>query len=177
MALSIHLYYSVRYKGHYGTDKDWIYPYSGMQNWPTQTDAAYTTLTLQTNPAANLYFPSQGQLDFQVRAIIGNVNLINGRLWGANDYYVFDGLESDWSSTQTIIISYNATTSPSETSPTPIASASSSQNPTATLSQSGAGTSLLFGWSSAEVVIAVLLGVVAVLLVFVVVFLRRRTVK
>jgi parallel beta-helix repeat protein len=66
------------------------------------------------------------------------------------------------------------TASPTPT-PTPNASASPSQNPTATPDQSGSQNTLGLDW--AEIVIIALLSVIAVLLVFVIVFLRKRTVK
>lgn len=108
----VSLYYTVRFKGHYGNESDWIYPISGIQNWIKQTNDEYTVFTVRTNPANQIYLPSYGEVDFQVNAHLGNVNLINGRFWGANDYYVFDGTDSGWSNTQTITIPETVNTSP-----------------------------------------------------------------
>jgi hypothetical protein len=67
-------------------------------------------------------------------------------------------------------------TSPTAT-PDPDSSISPSQNPTATPNQSSSGTTVLLGLDWAEIAIIALLSFIAVLLVFVVVFLRKRNVK
>jgi parallel beta-helix repeat protein len=65
------------------------------------------------------------------------------------------------------------TTNPSN-SPTPT---DASQNPTATLSQPVSGDSDLFGLDLIDIAMLVLLGVIVVLLVFVVIYLRKRSLK
>ncbi len=171
----VHLYYNVRYKGSYGNENDWKALYVGMQNWPTQTDGEYTILTPQTNPSTNLYFPSPSSVDFQVRALIGNVNLINGRLWGANDYYVFDGIEGEWSNTQTLNLDNKSTTTAPQPQlmPAPTATVKPNQNPQATPTQPASEAGVV-GVEFLVAALAVAVGVIAVLAGTIVVLWRKR---
>lgn len=78
----------------------------------------------------------------------------------------------------TTIPTPNTTTDPSASpASTSHISVSPSQNPTSTANQPVSGGSDLFGLDWIGVVTVVLLGVIAVLLVFVVVYLRRRSVQ
>ncbi len=173
---NISFYLNVREKGHY--EENWTTIYNVDNYYTSESNTNYTTLTYSLDPNVppwlNSNIPSGGQVDFQVEALIGSIHRDFSQLMAP---LFFDGQESGWSNTQTITIKDNSTTVNPGASATPNPSVLPSQNPTATLSQPGAGSSVLFGWNSAEVVIAVLLGVVAVLLVFVVVYLRRRSVR
>jgi hypothetical protein len=86
--------------------------------------------------------------------------------------WVFDGETSDWSNTQTLAMSdYSAIT------PTPPTSIySGSQNPTLTIDQSSSGGSVIFGLDLLGVTVVVMLGAIIVLLVFVVFYLRKRSI-
>ena len=130
--LIVGLYYNIRFKGHYTDEWDY-YPYdpdNGHKTFsysPTYqaSQSDYTTIFLRPNVdisgGINLDIPLGGQVDFQMQALIGQVNKIytgmTGLWWGGGEmdhYYVFTGETSDWSSTQTFTFEENAQTSPNE---------------------------------------------------------------
>ncbi len=176
---TVEFYYNIRYKGHFGMD--WIEIF-GTQSYPSQNASSQKTIVSFALAGQNasqsglriLQFPPNGQVDFQVQALIGVIHrIIQGPMSAP---WIFTGETSGWSNTQTVTISNNSTTTNPEKSTTPNQSVLPSQNPTATLIQPDAGTSVLFGW--VEIAIVILLGVVVVvLLVFVVVFQRKRSLK
>ena len=113
----VKLYYAVRYKGHY--EEDW-WNFFTLDNYPVQSGSEYTVISL---PLAHFDFPVRAEVDFQVQALIGNVKLVESRLWGVPNYYEFTGETSDWCDTQTLTIETSHTPEPTNpTSPTPLPS-------------------------------------------------------
>ena len=90
---TFYLYYQYRYKGHYSSDAWHLVPYA-PEDYIKQTDSEHTLIPFSA--------PS-GQVDVQVRALIGFVTYIpNYMAPGGFAYYEFNGVEGDWSNTQTL---------------------------------------------------------------------------
>jgi hypothetical protein len=162
---SDYLYYKIRMKGHFS--QQWT-NISFIQANPNSEN---TSVSYASSGAGKFYFDSTlfsvssgGMIDFQVQAQVWTY-VQSDDLFGSWNQVISGA--SDWSTTQTITIGDGLST--------PTISASPSQNPTSTLDHPDTVNQVLFGWSSPEIAIAVLLVVVAVLLVLVVVFLRRRS--
>jgi hypothetical protein len=161
---TISFFYNVRMKGHYGQDWQTLY-------YPTVTPM-YAQENSETTVISFNEFASDAIIDFQVQALVGYVHRIsNGSATNILDMYpwVFDGETSDWSNTQTLTMSDFV---PSSTV-TVIPTGSTSQNPTSTANQPA---SILFGLDLLGVIVVLMLGAIIVLLVFVVFYLRRRSV-
>jgi hypothetical protein len=167
---NIALYYNIRMKGHF--TENWTSLYS-IGNYPRQSNSEYTVISVplgsqSDTPLQWLPSNSSSQVDFQVEAMIGYFSRsvdISFAPW----YFI--GEESGWSSTQTVTIYDNSTTT-LDTSPAP---SSAVPSPTTTPLQSSIGSDVLFGlgwWQEAVVV----LSVVVVVLVLALVFLCRRSV-
>ena len=98
------LYYNVRIKGHFA--EDWTIYYDGDATNPDRpllvaSNSEYTVLSIP------LYYPPEGQVDFQVQAIIG----YHTEVWYSipdtivGGYVkVFKSEKSSWSDTQTVTI-------------------------------------------------------------------------
>jgi hypothetical protein len=170
----VQLYYQVRYKGHF-SDDDWYEVYH-LPNYPAQSDSEYTTIS----PTLNIQYLSASangaKIDFQVQALIGSIYLVEARLYGGANYWTFEGEKSDWSSTQTITVELPDPFS-SASSPSPSASVLPSQNPISTPDQTGPQTVAFLGLDWLQVATVTLLGIIALLLVFVIVFLRKRSIN
>jgi hypothetical protein len=114
------LYYSIRFKGHYGND--WLYypndpNVNGMAEYIVASSSDYTITALPSWELSNV--PSGGQLDFQVQTLIGYDYSENGYAGGYKTvFYYFNGAASDWSNTQTITIpeTVSSSTSPTQQS-------------------------------------------------------------
>ena len=92
---NITLFYNIRLKGHFA--ENWTYPYSPENGYPTQSTSEDTILSMPAN------YPTGGQVDFQVQAMIGYLQStpsLSLPLGG----YSFMGQTSDWSNTQTITV-------------------------------------------------------------------------
>jgi hypothetical protein len=195
------LFYDVIEKGHFenwttaNTATNYAVSITSYDPYPGLTyrsDSSYTIISYGfvgnngTNSQGMLDVSIGGQVDFQVKAIIGYSTRINDTFVpgipadNPSDsnprHYIFTGVSSDWSGIQTITISDNSTPMNPDTSATPNLSVLPSQNPTVTLSQPAAGSLVLLGLDWIGIVVLALFGVVVVLLVFVVVYLRRRSV-
>jgi hypothetical protein len=159
-------YLNIRTKGHY--DTDWITIYSPSKGYLTQLNSDYTKVSYSVDDNEYPFWDNvkgSATIDFQVQALIGAVHRVyNG---SANDImniapWIFEGETSDWGSTQTITIdepTQTATPGVSQSSISP------SANPTAIQ---------VFGLDSIGVLVLVLIFVIAVLLAFVVFYLRKR---
>jgi hypothetical protein len=183
----ISFYFNIRVKGHYA--ENWINLYAPavvplnpsnsdctvvafpLALSPTQPDQGYalesydTTTDSYSSRLTGL--PSNSQIDFQVEAMIGYVSrTVEFASWH------FTGEESGWSNTQTVTIGVSEPTATPNTSPS-----STPQDTTTPTEPSGPQTSVLFGLDWVQVAMLTLLAVVAVLLVVVIVFLHRRSVK
>jgi hypothetical protein len=115
------------------------------------------------------------QVDFQVKALIGYV--IRYPVPGTSGWD-FIGEESDWSNTQTITVGDSSSTvTPSSSLPSsPIPTPAPSQNPSVLPVQQSSDSSVFLGLNWVESAAVSLLAAIAVLLVFVVFYLRRRSV-
>lgn len=120
----ISLYYDVRSLG--VGDNTWREMHLPGQPSPATLDQSYTVLQFM-----GLHYPAGSKVDVQVRTAVGSMYLVNGRLIGGYDFYVFNGERGDWSASQTITVS--GTNNPTSYSP--------SQNPTATANISSTPTS------------------------------------
>jgi hypothetical protein len=105
------LYYGFRFKDHNDTFPNWNYSpiyYAGISSYGTYYKASTSDYTIVSFPLGSYPLTGildSGQVDLQVIALIGNevpTNYENGTVYG------FDGVESVWSSTQTITIGENA---------------------------------------------------------------------
>jgi hypothetical protein len=174
--------YLLGVKGHYTSN--WFYPmvddpmYGNINITAFASSDAQTTITLSGYDSGQILLgysdhwsitvPSGGKLDFRLEAINGHVG---SRMFGGTAYF---GESSDWSSIQTVSFPANV---PLESTPTPsIANPDFSQAPTDMPTQSGSNSDVSqLNW--VQVATLVLVGVTAVLLVFVVFYLRKRSLK
>lgn len=124
-AKNIELYYSIRTKGHFGGQ--WV-TIGGLytQYYPASSGRiTEVTFYVGSNGPNGDIMPSNtflsaedgGQIDFQVKALIGYVTAKTSvsQSLGVQNYDVFTGTEGDWSSAQTITIGETS----ASTSPTP----------------------------------------------------------
>jgi hypothetical protein len=188
------LYYDIRWKGHFG---DYWYDYNSTRDYLVNSFSQFddngfpipnspfkvATFALGNNSQNSNYYSTirdisaGGQADFQVQAFIGYYTRINLTITNPAElqfshgevpyYYSFSGESSGWSNTQTITIDGSASTTTPNTSP--------SQNSTGTPSQSGSENAASSSLDWAQIAALALLGVIAVLLVVAVVYLRRRS--
>ncbi len=117
-ASNYHLFYNIRYKGHFGSSWTELYSYSRYSsgNLLYASDSQYTAVSI---PPA---YPAGAQVDFQVEAMLWHYTQVySPSISGSGNYEErFTIYEtSSWSNTQTITIPEN-TPSPSATEePTP----------------------------------------------------------
>lgn len=114
-------FYNVRTKI---DDGNWSEVYTSEDGYPTQSNTDYTVLSFAstgngyfvdtTSQYNGIYAPFNATLDFQIEAMVGyrgrSFNFSNGIL-----PYVFTGVTSDWSNTQTLTIAENLSPSPTST--------------------------------------------------------------
>lgn len=157
------LQYNIRWKGHFEQDWHEIYsPTNGFAGGDIESE--YLAVSYEgeySSEGLKLYyqgliatFPPGGQVDFQVKAMIGYIHRDPLALG-----WIFTGEESDWSNTQTITIDSNPSSVPSSAS-------SDSQNPTASSDQSG------LNWT--EIALFTVFGAIVVLLIVAITLIRRR---
>ena len=115
---TINLHYNIRIKGHFS--EDWIELYRASDGYPIQHGKDDVVLSYVLEPNTDTVWgtkyvtiPAGGQVDFQVKAMIGYVHRevtmpVPGTGW------LFTGETSGWSNTQTLIIGENL---PSSTEP------------------------------------------------------------
>lgn len=169
------LQYNIRWKGHF--EQEWHEIYTATNGYAGGIiEVDYLVVSYEgkySSEGLNLYyqgliakFPSGGQVDFQVEAMVGYVHRDPLALG-----WVFTGETSGWTGTQTLTIT--------ETAPTPDTSPSSStpQGTTSIPNQTSPQTTELFGLDYVQLLMVVFVGVIAVLLVFVVFYLRKRSVS
>ncbi|MCW4003596.1 MAG: hypothetical protein NWE95_06775 [Candidatus Bathyarchaeota archaeon] len=166
-----YFFYNIRWKGHY--EQDWHEIYSPSNGFLPRDEGSETVYSNQgeysssaglklTSRGMYITLPPRAEVDFQVEAMIGYTHrVVEG---GMAPWYFF-GEKSGWTNTQTLTIT--------ETAPTPI----TSQNPTTTPSPSDSPSVAQSDLDWMQVTTVVLLGVIAVLLVFVVLYLRKRSIK
>ena len=109
------LYYGFRFKDHNDTFPNWNYSpiyYVGISSYGTYHKASTSDYTIVSFPVGSYPLTGilgSGQVDLQVIALIGNevpTNYENGTVYG------FDGVESVWSSIQTIDFTLTKETEP-----------------------------------------------------------------
>lgn len=104
-SLNHSLFYNVRYSVNGG---DWLDIYTMDNAYPPQSDSEYTILSVYLHPQGNATIvPANSVVDVQVEAMIGYIH----REYNPNHTsqldmypYVFTGVTSGWSPTQTITI-------------------------------------------------------------------------
>lgn len=172
----VNFYYQVHFKGHYEINWQFYWPGStGSTDNIPRSDGDYTIISVPIkydgeHGGSETNFPEDGQIDFQVKALTGYFSEILQPVLSGFNRIEFNSEKSDWSNTQTITIDANApAVTPDVSSP------SESHNPTPT--QSSPQITIQLGLDWVPIATVALLGVIAVLLVFVVVFLRKRVVK
>jgi hypothetical protein len=193
-----HIYYGVRVKGHFG-DK-WVEHYGNYEAMTyavdgttyhedgmftgglEQSDSQYTTLTIS---AAD--FPSDAQIDIQVRASVGHEShkIVNDNwhfmlfeIWARPEPAVLLDTTSPWSSTQTISLKDASVTisEPSTTETSPAQTPISTQNPAPSITpmQPVSETGFLARLDWEQVAIIVLCMAVGALTVGMVLLWRRK---
>ncbi|MGD6807352.1 MAG: hypothetical protein ACQCN4_10395 [Candidatus Bathyarchaeia archaeon] len=175
---TIQLYYNIRIKGHYV--ENWVELYQASDGFAIQDDNSdYTVLSYAASSKGayidglNVY----GQVDFQVKAMIGYIQW--SKTYSGFENYTFIGENSGWSNTQTFNFGDGSTTTNPETMPSssPTSTALPSQNPTATPDLSGSQSVTQLGVDWIQVTMIALLVIIAVLFVSVVVFLHKRSIN
>jgi hypothetical protein len=148
----VHVYFQVQFKGHYG-DNWQLYSYSNLitpiqltyYNVPSNGDYTVISIPLKnegTQVGSVTNFPEDGQVDIQVRALIGYLTVTTQWAGIGTDWVNFNGETSNWSNTQTINLKENTNTTPTPTSTvtpqptlTPLNTVAPTQNPQATPTQ------------------------------------------
>ena len=102
------IHYNIRVKGHFEVNWTYVFP---INNSPTMNNSEYTNLVFTStdgeryesfsNSWATIYAPSDGMLDFQVKAFVRGYVPSNSMYGGMVETTLE---ESDWSSAQTITI-------------------------------------------------------------------------
>ena len=111
-----------------------------------------------------------GQIDIQVRALIGTVTYIPKYVYGFA-HYEFDGVEGDWSRTLTVTVDQPTST---PTSSLPSTVSQNNSNPS-TSNQLDFKNSL-FGLASwIGIALVILFSAIVVLLIIIVVHMRRKS--
>ncbi len=106
--LNIDFYYSIRYKGHFGDESEWM-PLVGtryVEFLKQKYGSEYTNFTVGGYDAR--MFQEGAVIDFQVKAVIGF------ETWGfvgTWPYRILNGEDSGWSNTLTVTISKSTTSS------------------------------------------------------------------
>lgn len=166
---TVGLQYNIRWKGHFETEWHEIYfPYKGYAVGEKVGDRYvvsyqgnyYPSEGLVMNIGFSATFPPGAQVDFQVQALIGYTHhvVVAGPFSGE----VFEGETSGWSGTQTLTIG-----EPTQTAVPSASQSSTSPSANPTVSQ-------VFGLDLVGVTVLVIIFVIAILLVFVVFYLRKR---
>jgi hypothetical protein len=161
-----YLLFWVRLRGHYSNGDDWIYPFrDAIDAYPRQSNSDYTVISLPTsyNYGANTESLQSLQLgdkiDFQVRAILAyGFNYSLNAFLPIYSYDYKSVATSDWSNTQTLTISENASLQNKITA-------------SPTLSNT---TALTDDYLIKIVIIALLSAIVAATVMIVIVFFRKR---
>jgi hypothetical protein len=159
---TIVLHYNVWVKGHFAENWNQVYSYS--DGLPTQASGEYTVFSRPIS------YPSGSQVDFKVEAMAGYVHRPIDPTSGW-PVWTFTGEES-WSNIQTLTISDGTSTTPNPTLPS-----STPQDNSSITTPSGTQTGVLFGLNWEKTALIVLAVMVAVLLVTVAVFLRKKGAK
>ena len=126
---------NIRWKGHFDTTENWIYnagvpqrpeyaaDYLAQSNGEYSTWVATTNLVEWENQTARwngiVELPTEGQVDFQVQALIGYSSYVTEQFIGPYAYFNFTGTSSNWSNSQILTIKQTASSPPSSTPTVP----------------------------------------------------------
>jgi len=161
---TVNLYYQARYKDPHGDEWGFI-NYSPSEYVKQIESQEHSIITIGARDGQ--------EIDVQVRALVGTVTWVPHYI-SIYGHWEFEGVESDWSNTQTVPLN-QPTSSP--TSSFPVNTSPTKPNPS-TPNQSNIENPGLFGFASwVGVALVVLLSVVVVLLVIIAVALLRKNVS
>jgi hypothetical protein len=154
--------YNIRTKGHY--EQEWREYFTASPNfnpYPTQTTGQYTIITIPDNEKL---WPDNAKVDFQVETLSG-ISSFKSDMYGemtseGRGIYVFDGVTSGWSKTQTLTINKYSNEIPN-------------QQPNNTETPSNPNQPTGFSWIELVVITAI----VAIIAVTITVFILRKTVQ
>jgi hypothetical protein len=119
----IDLYYDIRYKGHFEDTWTELYNYDDGENLlPTATNSTYTLISIPQN------YPSNAQVDFQIRAINGTIKAEYPGTDAPFAYWTYQS--SGWSNIETINVTDGSVTITPFTNPTPIPTSIPTPSPT-----------------------------------------------
>ncbi|MGE5556766.1 MAG: hypothetical protein ACM3UY_11005 [Methanocella sp.] len=178
-------YYNFRYKGHYEDEWNYypFYPNNELGYFLPDAHAVPFHASTSSHTVVSLYFlpyiPVNGKLDIQVQALFGDFRAVPyvhpGGVPGGPTYdFYWEGEASDWSNTQTITIDESTpAVNPDASFPPPSVSPSESQSPITSPGQSGSQMVAQLGLDWMQIAMLVTLGVVAVLLALLVVYLFK----
>lgn len=170
----VELYYKIRHKGQF---EEWSTIFAPKEDVVQSSGSGSTSISFVVGEGTWGGISPNGIVDIQVKALIGYYSLVDdpyNRPWDKSAVFTAIG-ESDWSNTQTINMIDSTITSSPNASPT--TTTSPSQTPISTPYPSGPQTVAFLGLDWLQVATVTLLGFIAVLLVFVVVFLRKRSIN
>jgi hypothetical protein len=108
---TINFFYNIRLKGHFSQNWGYYRLYNGSSdgNLVQDYDSKYTVVLIDS------YLPSEGQMDFQIEALIGYEQGIVTYPGAPGAARVITGETSGWSNTQTITVSETSSTSTNPT--------------------------------------------------------------
>jgi len=166
------LYYNVQFKGHYGNE--WSYAYSYYN--ASKSDCTVISIGFEHQ---TISFPVGGEIDFQVRALIGHQDKMKydtgALLPDYMRYYdVFVGQTGDWSSTQTIKINENTADATPDTWSSPLPSATP-QNTADFSAQSNTQNAVVFGLDWGQLVVLIALIITVIVLAIAVAYLYHKS--
>jgi len=99
------LYYSFRFKDHYGLAANWNYDYASIGTYLNASSSNYTSVSFPLDKYPLKDIAKNGTIDLEVMALVGNIFPINmGNVTAGG----FEGVESDWSNMQTVTITHVA---------------------------------------------------------------------
>jgi hypothetical protein len=165
---TVYLYYNIRSKGHY---EKWNGDSDLGSHSQTGVQATTSTSTVVSFNIQNWNVPQGGQIDFQVKAVIG-YTYYNSQSCGTEFQNIVG--DSGWSNTQTITIGTPSTPNPTAypvTTPTP--TPFPQQTPTTTPEQPNILIGLLPDLSWEQTALIIMVVVVACFAVVVAVLLRK----
>jgi len=170
----VELYYKIRHKGQF---EEWSTIFAPKEDVVQFSGSRSTFVSFIVGEGTWGGISPNGIVDIQVKALIGYYSLVKDPYDHFTGYSaVFTAVEeSDWTNTQTIIMNDSTITISPNASPT--ATVSPSQNTILTPNKSAPQTAAFLGLDWLQVATIVLLGIIAVLLVCMVVFLRNRSIN
>jgi|WetSurMetagenome_2_1015567.scaffolds.fasta_scaffold273403_1 hypothetical protein len=128
----VNLYYDIRVKGHFSTDWSELFGYDGNVNYlPIAPNKTYTEISIPQN------YPSDAQVDFQMRSINGTIRALNPGINSPFAYWKYEA--SGWSSIYTLNITDGSVITTPFINPTP--APTSTPNPLPTSTQTPTATS------------------------------------